>query len=141
MLILLTGAAGKIGSHILHTLLAEEHTVVAVDVAPIPTDSLSKVPESHHYDLDHLVIDLTDIPSVDGLFDQERPFNGVIQFGFIRSPSEGGDPRIVHNNKVTATYDLLWTAVHRWCEKADSGELGECDRVDFNGGRSLPVDV
>jgi nucleoside-diphosphate-sugar epimerase len=110
MHILVTGAAGLIGSHSMRSLLEQGHTVTATDIAPLPQallDSLSQYP------LEQITADLTSIPAVDAIFDAaDPPFDAVVHVGGVRSPV-GMDPRLVHNINVTATYNVLYTAVSR----------------------------
>jgi nucleoside-diphosphate-sugar epimerase len=110
MHVLVTGAAGLIGSHSMRSLLEQGHTVTATDIAPLPEtllDSLSQYP------LEQITADLTSIPAVDAIFDGANPpFDAVVHVGGVRSPV-GMDPRLVHNINVTATYNVLYTAVSR----------------------------
>ncbi|WVQ98945.1 hypothetical protein IAU59_006077 [Kwoniella sp. CBS 9459] len=142
MRILLTGAAGGLGSHTLLYLLSEGHTIIAVDRVPLPeslSDKLSAViPES---DLEsrllYKVVDLTSVQAVTGVFDSldkggygtgsgsgstsqagsSSAFapglpEGVIHLAAIPTPGMV-PPLETHNINVTSSYNVLYSAASR----------------------------
>jgi nucleoside-diphosphate-sugar epimerase len=111
MHILLTGSSGAVGSGVLLHLLEQNHTVVALDIVPLPDRLLSQVPPSSSSRLTTHVMDLCDFKPLDELFKtSSQPFDGVIHLSAIPHPI-GSDPRTVHNNNVTSSYNVLTTAV------------------------------
>jgi nucleoside-diphosphate-sugar epimerase len=104
MHILLTGSSGSVGSGVLLHLLEQNHTVVALDIVPLPERLLSQIPASSSSRLTTHVMDLCDFKPLDELF------SGVIHLSAIPHPI-GSDPRTVHNNNVTSSYNVLTTAV------------------------------
>lgn len=115
MHILVTGAAGLIGSHVMVRLLEEGHSVTATDINPLPevvTKQLDPYPDRV---LAVVIGDLTKPAFVDEVFDAAQakaPLQGVMHIGGIRSPV-GLDPRLVHNINTTASYNVLQTAAAR----------------------------
>lgn len=109
MHILVTGAAGLIGSHVMLALLDEGHSILATDINPLPSKVIDDI-GSRIEQVDQITGDLTSVFFVDELFaSYSTPINGVMHIGGIRSPV-GVDPRIVHNINVVATYNVLQTA-------------------------------
>lgn len=112
MYVLVTGAAGLIGSHIMVALLEQGHTVLATDINPLPPIVRKQI-ASHLGKVQEVTGDLTKIPFVDELFaSAQSPLDGIMHIGGIRSPI-GLDPRLVHNINVVATYNVLQTAAAR----------------------------
>lgn len=107
MHVLLTGAAGRIGSYTLQYLLRNGHSVTSVDVAPLHEAVKSSL-SSQQVDKHH-VIDLTSYTEVDKLFEKAGKVDGVIHFGAIPDPKDK-DWRYVHNNNTTSSYNVLYTA-------------------------------
>lgn len=105
MHILLTGAAGRVGSHTLTYLIARGHTVTATDLVPLPQtvlDSLPKGVTTH-------ICDLTDYKAFESLLKScDPPIEGVIHLGAIPDPLSH-DARVVHNNNVISSYNVLRT--------------------------------
>jgi nucleoside-diphosphate-sugar epimerase len=113
MRILLTGAAGLVGSHVLHVLLEAGHTVIATDIVPLPSSILDRIPSQHNSFLTHHVLDLTDYKALDALLDSlDGVIHGVIHLGAIPNPLRH-DPRQVYNNNVTSNYNILQTCANR----------------------------
>ncbi|WVF71074.1 hypothetical protein IAT40_005871 [Kwoniella sp. CBS 6097] len=112
MHVLVTGAAGLIGSHVMVALLDQGHTVLATDINPLPP--IVKDQFANRSDrVNEVSGDLTDVIFVDELFASAMtPLDGVMHIGGIRSPM-GLDPRLVHNINVVATYNVLQTAASR----------------------------
>jgi nucleoside-diphosphate-sugar epimerase len=112
MHVLVTGAAGLIGSHAMLALLEEGHSILATDINPLPAKVVEdSAPYSER--VTQLIGDLTDIKFVDELFDSSAmAIEGIMHIGGIRSPV-GLDPRIVHNINVVASYNVLQTAAAR----------------------------
>lgn len=113
MHVLVTGAAGLIGSHVMVALLKEGHTVVATDINPLPAVVLEQI-QQYSDKVTEMTGDLTKIAFVDELFADpaSTTLDGIMHIGGIRSPI-GLDPRLVHNINVTATYNVLQTAASR----------------------------
>jgi nucleoside-diphosphate-sugar epimerase len=110
MHVLVTGASGLIGSHIMIALLEQGHTVTATDINPLPQVVLEKV-DPFADKITFAAGDLTDCGFVDTLY-ASSGYDGVAHIGGIRSPV-GMDPRAVHNINVAATYNVLQTAAAR----------------------------
>lgn len=109
MHVLVTGAAGLIGSHVMIALLKQGHTVLATDINPLPIAVLEQI-EVYMDGVQQLTGDLTKIDFVNALFDSASPpIEGVMHIGGIRSPI-GLDPRLVFAINVTSTYNILQTA-------------------------------
>lgn len=111
MHVLVTGAAGLIGSHVMLELLQQGHTITATDINPLPPAILEQI-AAFSSKVTVSTGDLTSVKFVDELFNQFDAFDGVAHIGGIRSPA-GLDPRIVHNINVVATYNVLQTAAAR----------------------------
>lgn len=113
MHVLVTGAAGLIGSHVMVTLLKDSHSVVATDINPLPPIVLEQIQQFTNR-VTEITGDLTNVKFVDEVFAHPAAagLDGVMHIGGIRSPI-GLDPRIVHNINVTATYNVLQTAAAR----------------------------
>lgn len=146
MHILLTGSSGRIGSHILRLLLDEGHSVFAVDVTPLPDEILTSLSDTHKSRLEHRAVDLADIESIEALFERGgKQYDGLIHFGSIPSPNHD-DPRVVHNNNVTGTYNILWTAAHkgkvkRMCQASSVNAVGMSFTKDEHWGMAyVPID-
>lgn len=107
MHVLLTGAAGRIGSYTLQYLLRNGHSVTSVDVAPLHEAVRSQL--SANQVQKHHVVDLASHIEVDKLFEKAGKVDGVIHFGSIPDP-KGKDWRVVHNNNVAGSYNILYTA-------------------------------
>jgi UDP-glucose 4-epimerase len=115
MHVLVTGAAGLIGSHVMVRLLEEGHSVTATDINPLPEVVTSHLAPYEDRVLAVVIGDLTKPPFVDELFDTAQaktPLDGIMHIGGIRSPV-GLDPRLVHNINTTASYNVLQTAAAR----------------------------
>lgn len=112
MHVLVTGAAGLIGSHVMVRLLEEGHSVTATDINPLP-EVVTKQLEPHSDRVLAVVIgDLTQPSFVDECFaiaQARAPITGVMHIGGIRSPV-GLDPRMVHSINTVASYNVLQTA-------------------------------
>lgn len=136
MHVLLTGAGGDVGSHVLLYLLREGWDITSSDLRPLG-DNLQKAVRSlsdrsiesttelknllpvefptkstaagHH---NHILCDLCDHLAVEQLFmDTEKngKIDGVIHFGAIPTPLQH-DHRLVHNNNVAGSWNVLKTA-------------------------------
>ncbi|WVR06141.1 hypothetical protein IAU60_003171 [Kwoniella sp. DSM 27419] len=109
MHVLVTGAAGLIGSHVMVALLDQGHSVLASDINPLPPVVIDQI-QRHGDRVQQVTGDLTRVDFVDQLFaSSTTPLDGVMHIGGIRSPV-GLDPRLVHNINVVATYNILQTA-------------------------------
>jgi UDP-glucose 4-epimerase len=112
MHVLVTGAAGLIGSHVMLALLREGHSILATDINPLPPKVIEDI-GSYIEQVTQVTGDLTIVPFVDKLFAcSSSPIDGIMHIGGIRSPA-GLDPRIVHNINAVATYNVLQTAAAR----------------------------
>ena len=111
MHILLTGVSGRLGSHTLKYLLLRGHTITALDIAPLPPHvlaSLSTLTPEQHGNYTNITCDLTDYKAFEQIMRDRKP-EAVIHLGAIPDPLTL-DPRVVHNNNVTGTYNVLQTA-------------------------------
>ncbi|KAK8869628.1 hypothetical protein IAR55_000195 [Kwoniella newhampshirensis] len=120
MHILLTGASGNVGRYVLRYLLSQGHVVLATDIVPLPTDVLSSLTESFPHlssCFRYQTADLCSIPAVQDLFESaSSPIQGVIHLGAIPHPLNQ-DARVVHNNNVTSSYNVLYTAAKMGIKK------------------------
>lgn len=116
LLVLLTGSSGSVGSAVLLYLLRGGHSVIAIDIVPLPSSITDQIPPEVAKSYSHHLIDLTTYAPLDALFDSEssagRTIDGVIHLGAIPAPT-GHDPRVVHNLNVTSAYNVLQTAASR----------------------------
>lgn len=112
MLVLITGAAGLIGSHIMVQLLKDGHSILATDINPLPpvvTDQIKTYLDRVRF----VTGDLCNVKFIDELFEAApSPIEGVMHIGGIRSPV-GLDPRLVHSINVVAAYNVMQTAAAR----------------------------
>jgi len=112
MLVLVTGAAGLIGSHIMVALLKEGHSILATDINPLPPVVTDQI-EPYLARVTVITGDLCNVKFVDELFDAApATIEGVMHIGGIRSPV-GLDPRLVHSINVVAAYNVMQTAAAR----------------------------
>jgi nucleoside-diphosphate-sugar epimerase len=127
MHILLTGAAGRIGSYTLTYLLDRGHTVTSSDKGPLDNDTVSKYPSTakNHFEIDH-----SSISDIDRVFDTAGPFDGVIHIGAIPHPNEL-DWRVVHNNNVTSSYNVLYTAAKRGVKRISQASSVNATGMSF----------
>jgi nucleoside-diphosphate-sugar epimerase len=127
MLVLVTGAAGLIGSHVMVALLKDGHSILATDINPLPpvvTDQITSY-------LDRVTVvtgDLCSVAFVDELFAAAPSLiEGIMHIGGIRSPV-GLDPRLVHSINVVAAYNVMQTAaskgVKRMVQASSCNALG-----------------
>lgn len=109
MLVLVTGAAGLIGSHVMVALLKDGHSILATDINPLPpivTNQIASYPDR----VTVVIGDLCNIRFIDELFTaSDSSIEGILHIGGIRSPV-GLDPRLVHNINVVAAYNVMQTA-------------------------------
>lgn len=101
MHVLLTGATGRCGLYAVKLLTDEGHTVLATDRAE-PTKPLPKGATFQS-------ADLTSLEDIDALF--ETKFDGVIHLGAIPNPRPDLDDRVLHNNNVVGSFNIMRTAV------------------------------
>lgn len=104
MKILLTGAAGNIGTHVLNHLLQENHDVSAIDIVPLLSHALPLPPSASF-----TILDLCDYAALEAFMRSTGPYQGVVHLGAIPDPLHH-DPRHVHNVNVTSSYNVLRTA-------------------------------
>jgi nucleoside-diphosphate-sugar epimerase len=112
MRILLTGAAGRLGSHTLKYLLRRGHTIIALDRVDIPSwllESLSDLSAAQKEAYTWYSLDVADYVSLEKLM-RETKVEAVIHLGSIPDPLSL-DARIVHNNNVVGSYNIMQTAV------------------------------
>ena len=109
MHVLITGAAGIVGSSTLVYFLEQGHTVIALDIAPLPDTVLNELPPGSEVRLSHKVVDLRDIAALEAVFESASPpLDGVVHIGGIPNPLNN-DPRFVYNTNVTTNYNILQT--------------------------------
>jgi nucleoside-diphosphate-sugar epimerase len=118
MLVLVTGAAGLIGSHVMVALLKDGHSILATDINPLPpvvTDQITSY-------LDRVTVvtgDLCSVAFVDELFAAAPSLiEGIMHI----------DPRLVHSINVVAAYNVMQTAaskgVKRMVQASSCNALG-----------------
>lgn len=127
MHVLVTGAAGLIGSNVMVALLRAGHSVTATDINPLPPVVSEQVEAFAARVLTHTG-DLTSITFVDELFAKaSKPYDAIMHIGGIRSPA-GLDARIVHNVNTVASYNVLETGarlgVARMVQASSCNALG-----------------
>jgi len=107
--ILLTGAAGRIGAHVLVYLLSKGYTITALDLVPLPLQVTSRIPTAIHSALKAAVCDLTDYHALEEVFTtSSTPITAIVHLGAIPNPLRN-DGRTVHNNNVVSSYNVLRT--------------------------------
>ena len=126
MHILLTGAAGRIGSHTLFYLLDRGHTVLATDASDLPAEVADRT-KQYGSAVTFQQLNLMDIDAVEELVvGQDRSASGrqttdglratrvegLIHLGSIPSPN-GELFKTVHNNNVCGTYNIVSTCASR----------------------------
>lgn len=109
MHILLTGAAGSVGGATLRYLLAQGHSVTAIDLVSIPPELLVDVAESAKSKLSVHVLDLANYTTLDAIVENAKPpIEGAIHIGGIPNP-HNHDPRVTYGVNVTTNYNVLQT--------------------------------
>ena len=112
MLVLVTGAAGLIGSHVMAALLKDGHAILATDINPLPSVVTDQI-KAYRNRVTMITGDLCNVKFIDELFDAApSPIEGIMHIGGIRSPV-GLDPRLVHSINVVAAYNVMQTAASR----------------------------
>lgn len=108
MIILVTGGAGYIGSHVCIDLLQAGHEIVVVDnLCNSSYESLARVMEISGKDLAFHKLDLLDEKSIDEIF-RKYSIEAVIHFAGLKSVIESEEePLKYYNNNITGTINLL----------------------------------
>ncbi|MGO4186352.1 UDP-glucose 4-epimerase GalE [Pseudarthrobacter sp. TAF60_1] len=108
MKILVTGAAGYIGSHTTLLLLEAGHDVVALDnLANSKYESLRRVQEITQKSISFRQIDLLDDFSLDEIFAREN-FDAVLHFAGLKAVGESFvEPLRYYQNNVAGTLNLV----------------------------------
>jgi nucleoside-diphosphate-sugar epimerase len=131
MHILLTGAAGSLGSHTLLYLLQRGHTVLALDRTSLADATLAQIaslPETVRSGYTFQKADLADYEAFEQLVKNAEPaVQGVIHLGAIPQPL-GLDARFVHNNNVVSSYNVLYT-----CAKLGITRIAQASSVNAPG--------
>ena len=104
MHVLLTGAAGKVGSHTLFYLLDQNHTVLATDVTDVPDEVPSRIKE-YGERVTFRQLDLTNQDEVEQLVAGAKP---RIEGWCISEPFPPDDNfKVVHNNTFVGTCNVM----------------------------------
>lgn len=110
MHILVTGAAGRVGSHTVKYLLARQHTITAVDLVPLSSTLLNSVPAPDRQRLHTATCDLTNYERFESILNTApTPVEGIVHLGSIPDPTKH-DSRVVHNSNVAGSYNVMETA-------------------------------
>lgn len=106
--ILVTGAAGYIGSHTCFELLDRGYNVVAVDnLVNGNREALQRVKEVTGNDIHFFKADLRDASTLERIF-EEQPIDAVIHFAGYKAVGESvEDPLLYYSNNVSASVTLL----------------------------------
>ena len=137
MKILLTGAAGFIGSHTLLELLKSDHTAVALDsYVNSKPEAYERVKRLTGKDFPVYVQDLRDQFALDKLF-QAHKFDAVIHFAGLKAVGESVQiPLSYYRNNLESTHVLLEVMASHGCKSlvfsSSSTVYGDPER--------LPVD-
>lgn len=132
MHIILTGAAGIVGSHTLKYLLARGHSVDAIDIVPIAPTVLDAIPKEASERLRTHVADLVDLSKFEAIVKAAGHVDGVIHNGGIPNPLNN-DPRVVYNTNVTSNYNVLQT-----CAKYGIFRIAQASSVNAYGMSFTP---
>jgi UDP-glucose 4-epimerase len=124
--IAVTGAAGRVGTHVVELASSLGHTVVAIDRRPLPP----AVDVSRYFD-----VDTTDYS---GLVEAMSGCDALIHLAAITGPGREPD-HIVHNTNVVSSYNALRAAsqvgIRRICQassiNAIGGRFSESPRYDY----------
>lgn len=136
--VLVTGAAGFIGSHVCERLLANGYRVFGVDnfdpFYPRP-DKEHTLREIAHANLEFIEADITDAPAMRTLFDRVRP-EGVIHLAAKAGVRPSiADPAGYMNANVTGTAVILDQATRTGCSRvvaaSSSSVYGNAPQVPF----------
>lgn len=108
MNILVTGGAGYIGSHTIIELLANSHSVVAVDnLINSSRESLRRVEKITGTAIPFYNIDVRDVQALDKVFN-ENSFDAVIHFAGLKSVGQSvSHPLDYYSNNIDSTLVLL----------------------------------
>lgn len=131
MHILLTGASGQLGSWTLLYLLARKHSVLAVDLVPLPAstaESADLLVDGKQVTYSFVRMNLVSQEPLAKLVQDAQPrIDSVIHLGAIPNPV-GKDPIFVHNNNVMCNYNLLYTCIqagiHRIVQASSVNAVG-----------------
>lgn len=115
---IVTGAAGLVGSAVRRRLEADGVAVVPLDTAPVSADGAAQVP-----------CDLTDAAAVDALFAATRTVEAVVHCGGVSGPMVApGAPRTVVEVNVGGTANLLEA-----CRRHDVARFVHCSSIAVYG--------
>lgn len=134
MHIFITGVSGLIGSRILVYFLRKGHTAVAVDHKPIPAPVLAWL-EPYKSQYNFRQVDLLDYTQLDVIFDAET-FDGVVHLAAIPDPLTL-DNRLVHNNNVVSSYNVLRTAAEHGVKRIVQASSVHATGLNYAGQDKL----
>ena len=106
--ILVTGAAGYIGSHACVELLEAGFDVVALDnLSNSSVEAIRRVEKITGKDVPFYEVDLVDLPGVEGVFDAHE-FSAVMHFAGLKAVGESVEiPLRYYQNNLIGTMNLL----------------------------------
>lgn len=111
MKVLVTGAAGYIGSVAVEMLVAAGHDVIALDIIHAHPGTAA------HDDAKFVATDILDVPEVTHVFEEHRP-DAVLHFAALTSVSESLDrPTAYFTTNVAGTCNLLNAMIAHGCRR------------------------
>ncbi len=137
MRVLVTGAAGYIGSHTIVELHAEKHTVCAVDNFDNSSpEALVRVAELSGSSFEHHRADIRDRAALDLIMSSFRP-DAVIHFAGLKAVGESGRiPLSYYDVNITGTLRLLESMAQAGCRRI----VFSSSATVYGEPQNLPID-